>query len=419
MAVSVPANTPVGQSNSDVEVRVPETSPPTSALVRGIARLFAMLRDAWLMIGITMLLYLALEIGARVVGIGRRPVASATDPEYEAAAALHPYRDSAWFKAIRLPGAASLGHYDPFRGWWPTAFQAPGVSVDSNGFRRTVQTAARRPTRHVYLFGGSAAWGFRIRDEHTVASALAAGLRRRGFDDVDVVNYGQLAFQNTQEVISLLLALRGDEAPSAAVFMNGHNDVSAALDFDEPGHMMNEAQARARFERRDTAGLGAEVRALAQHSAVIRALTARTVSEEAAMDSLSRPPRCDVLASQYRNLYRVARALGREFDFDVLYAWQPTVAASAKRLSPYEAALPASGWRARHRKALRDCGRTVATTMAALPDAHFVSLAGLFDHDTATTFLDNFGHLTESAAETVGDTLAAMVAPMLRARTAR
>lgn len=400
---------------------MPDSSPTTSsAVMRAMARGAAMLRDAWLMIGMTALFFLLLEVGARMLHVGRKPVAAATDAEYEAtAAALHPYRDSAWFRAMRVPGPSTLARFDPYRGWWPAAFASPGVTVDSLGIRRTVQAATQPPRRRVYLFGGSVAWGFRVRDEHTIASAMARGLVRRGISDIEVVNYGQSAFQSTQELTTLLLALRGDRAPEAAVFLNGHNDISSALDFRDPGHVANEDAARARFERRDTTGLRQELMALARHSAVVRAVLGSKVVVEDHLDSLSLPADCAGVASQYRNLYRASSALGHEFGFDVLYAWQPVVSTTGKRLSPYEAALPASGWRARHRKAQRDCGRVAVAEMEAQPGAHFVSLVRMFDRDTSTVFLDNFGHLTEPASDAVGDTLAALLAPMLRNRPQR
>jgi hypothetical protein len=379
------------------------------------ARLLGAIRDGWLILGITMLMFLMLDLVWRKV----RPAAPAGDAAeakvMAKAVSLHPYRDSAWFAAIRLPDPTRLGHFDPYRTWWPTSFTAPGVHVDSSGIRRTQQANTRPVARRVFVFGGSAVWGFRIRDEHTIPSNLARGLATRGFDDVEVVNFGQLAYVNTQEVITLLLQLRQDSVPAVAVFLSGHNDVSTTLPGAGAGHVWSEDEARARFDRRDTPSTRQLLVALLNRSMIVQDVM-RAGAVTPPIDSSAPPIDCRPVASYYGNLYRIARGIGREFNFDVLYAWQPTLAATHKPLTPYEAALPLDAWRRRHQQSLVACGEAAQSVMATIGGANFTSFASLFDADSGDVFLDNFGHLTERAAGVVGDTLAGLVAARLRAQ---
>ena len=115
--------------------------------------------------------------------------------------------------------------YDPFLGWTMPSFAGTYLHT-KGGIRRSYQAPEQRgPTRgQRLLFRGSTMFGLFQRDEHTIPSEVA---RLAGADgiDVHVFNYGQMAYNNWQEVLLLeQLASRG-RAPDLAVFYDGANEL--------------------------------------------------------------------------------------------------------------------------------------------------------------------------------------------------
>jgi hypothetical protein len=124
---------------------------------------------------------------------------------------------------------------------------------------------------------------------------------------------------------------------------------------------------------------------------------------------------CDTVVQWYLAGTRMARSLADEFGFAVIFVWQPTLSATKKRLTDYEAYRMA--WEENVGleldSLLARCTTTVDSIMALHTDVHYVQLSGLFDSDTTSVFLDGFGHVTERANAIIGDTVAGLVAALL------
>ena len=104
--------------------------------------------------------------------------------------------------------------WEPYVYWRRLPCSGSYINVDAAGLRRTWAPPARpgrRPLR-IFFFGGSAAWGTGVRDEHTVPSELARYLAAAGID-AEVVNYGETGYVSTQDVIALLRELQRGHRP--------------------------------------------------------------------------------------------------------------------------------------------------------------------------------------------------------------
>ncbi len=127
---------------------------------------------------------------------------------------------------------------------------------------------------------------------------------------------------------------------------------------------------------------------------------------------------CDTVVQWYLAGTRMARSLADEFGFAVIFVWQPTLSATKKRLTDYEAYRMA--WEENVGleldSLLARCTTTVDSVMALHTDVHYVQLSGLFDSDTTSVFLDGFGHVTERANAIIGDTVAGLVTARLGRR---
>ena len=94
-----------------------------------------------------------------------------------------------------------------------------------DGVRATYRprSAGPRPKR-IFLFGGSALWGYGARDDHTIPSELARLAEGEGRNWI-FVNRGQLAHVSWQNVAALSDLCAAGDIPDAVVFYNGANEV--------------------------------------------------------------------------------------------------------------------------------------------------------------------------------------------------
>lgn len=397
-----------------------ESSPELERLRARLAplgRLGRWLRDAWLIVGITLVLLVGLEVAYRAQGALRRALrGESMTPSTQG----HPYEHEDWFAAFDpLRPQKVAWRYDPYRGWWPLGYSAPGITVDSNGLRHAVgRTSAFAPQQRVFLFGGSAAWGYSVRDEHTIAAALEAALRDRGLDRVEVTNFAQSSYNATQEAITLLLELRAGNTPDVVVFYDGNNDISSTFQNGVAGRTLNQALAadRWRAARKDVAG---QVGDLARHSLLLQRLGSalgRAPVGQPVMPNADAV--CGDVAQYYRNLTRTIEGFGEAFDFRALFLWQPMLATSKKPRSPWERSI--IEWAPGYDDMVRRCTAAVDSLMMADANPAYVPLHALFDADTATVFVDNWGHTTEAANAAIANRIADLLVPMLNgARRAR
>ena len=390
--------------------------PPLSARLVAAARAIGRaLRDGWLIIGITILAFVLFEYGYRAQANLRRVLAERMSPAVQAPPP-HPYANEEWWRTWRETRPAGFNaRFDPYRGWWPTAYTRPNLTIDARGRRATPQPPPRttHPWR-VFMFGGSVMWGYTVRDSFTIPALIARELQSRGINDVELVNYGQLGFVSTQEVISLLLSIRANDIPNAAVFLDGLNDVTTAFQTGSAGHVENEPAA-AELWTTARAGWSGNLRSIARRSELLARVA--TLGGRKPAGTPAAPPAsqiCDSVASQYRQNTLVAQTLGARFGFATLFFWQPMLASTGKPLSAFERQIgegkPGLG------AVLRQCDADATRIMADRSGIDFFSLRDAFDTDSTTAFLDPYGHITEQANGVLAHR---MVERLLTARAVR
>lgn len=137
--------------------------------------------------------------------------------------------------------------WEPFSYWRSEPFTGKYIQIDAAGRRRTVARAPIEPgSPRVVLYGGSTAWGFGARDEHTIASCLAKLLHEDGVA-VEVVNAAQIGYVSTQELIEFQRNCAAGDVPDLVVFLTGVNDLGAAAQSGQAGLSINEANRAAEF----------------------------------------------------------------------------------------------------------------------------------------------------------------------------
>lgn len=378
-----------------------------------------MVRDAWLIVGVVLLLLLALELAYRGQANIRKVAGSVRDD----GGPQSPYADSAWFPQFSREYDATFHEYwKPFVYFRRHAFAGTMINVDSAGHRRTVGNTSGRPARdtlRVFFFGGSTMWGTDLRDGATIASVAARRLAADlpGDVAVEVTNFGESGYVSTQGMLELELQCRAGNVPDIAVFYDGVNDMAATAQYGAGGIPQNESNRSWEFEfgraiAGTEAGVGSDARAAA---AILRATVRRSQLAQRVVAMVARPPAparsTEWLARDAARAYtenaRIVEALAGTYGFRAIYVWQPALYSTQKVLTAFEQRLVADG----HDNPLYVlAGAMHAITNAAIDSAmrsrvgqRFVDETGVFAGDTTSVFMDPLGHTTEKAVPTIVD----------------
>jgi hypothetical protein len=376
----------------------------SSPVGRTVAAVAGALRTAWLILGLTLLLTLGLEGLYRAQGAVR----NARHPSPPHPNSAEPW----WSDWVRADGAVNgPSRYDPYRGWWALPFESGYVRIDSLGQRRTVPPARGTGELRVVFLGGSVMWGYTSPDSLTIPSLVSQRLHAMGHHGVDLRNLAQPSYNTTQGLVSLLLELRSGSRPDVVISLDGNNDVLAAVLEHRAGAIVSEGDL-ARRSAVGWRGLGANVVGLLRYSELVRRLMGRTPQSPASRGAGA--GLCDDVAGQYAQLVRAAEGLGYEFGFRPVFLWQPHLATTGKSQTPWERAI-------RIDPAFADCLRRadarIDSLMARTGDRTFRSLTHLFDADSATIFLDPYGHMTQAGNGRVADFLTDLLVHEIEGRS--
>ncbi|HET7468305.1 MAG TPA: SGNH/GDSL hydrolase family protein [Gemmatimonadales bacterium] len=353
--------------------------------------------------GVTLLLFLCLEAGYRVAygAIHQRRDAESSGlnrPDY-------PYRDSTWYRpwlARREEVFRTATRYDPYRGWKLTAAGEPGLHIDAEGRRVTPQPpAGSAHPRQVFMLGASIMWGYTARDSATIPALVARELARRGVTDVEVVNLGNSGYNVTQEAITLMLELRRGRVPALAVALDGPNDAGAVLLGGAVGDVHDQALAASRFERHGV------ITDLIQHSELLKRLLILTSGGRPTLGEKA----CPEVAEYYTRVVAQLEALSQANGFPTYVFSQPLLGRSRKVRTSWERWLDSSNVDFQHM--LVTCSLRADSLLQPAMGRTFFPLYDLFDSDTASVFLDHWGHLTEAGNAAIARRIADVITGQL------
>ena len=365
-----------------------------SALGRGV-------RDAWLIAGLTLGLFLALEGAYRLQLAAKRALRPQRQPQW--AAPEHPYHGQAWYPEFGAAMRLRSYRLDPYRGYWLKPLASPWVNIDSTGRRVVAQPPLPAGAPFVLLFGGSAAWGLSARDSFTIASQLVPALARRGVTGVAIVSDAQPGFNSTQEAATLQIELATGARPAAIVLMNGYNDAASGIITGRAGVTYSEGDAQKLLDRGRRRFWGQLV-GLAGHSELVQRLRQVVIPVE--RRSILADTVCPKVAAWYASVERSVLAMAADRGIPALIFLQPHHMTTRKAPSAWEAQLPRD-------ERVPACIDAIAAAMAPYAGTRFFDLRGLFDADTGTAFVDFHSHVTEAANGRIADAIAERLAPLL------
>jgi hypothetical protein len=370
-------------------------------------------RDAWLIVGITLLLFLALEGGYRLQSWVRTTGRPSGVPD----STLHPYAKEPWWPAFQGNDGVQgrKNRFDPYRGYASLPYQRPGITVNQDGIRPTVPPPMDSTTAlRVMMLGGSAMWGVTARDSFTIPSLTAKRLRELGFPNVLVENRALPGYNSTQEGTTLLFELAKGARPDVVVTYDGYNDVQTAIKFGAPGRSYNTDGIQSTLDRARS-GFWQQLVDLGRFSALVQRLrhvaADDTTSESVAPTDIGEL--CHNTATYYGTMARSMEALGQSYGFTVLFFLQPHDALSHKPFTSWERSLGASPRRV---EPFRRCAAAIDSVMQAGRGVTYFPLYDMFDAETTTVFVDQNSHITETANREVAERIAEQVALRLKAK---
>ena len=305
------------------------------------------------------------------------------------------YDDKPWAAQFAREERATIekSYYRPFALWRRGRAVGQLVNVTADGIRMTPGANCSTDSYRVFVLGGSTTWGAGSPDWGTYSAYLQGTLAKRTSQPVCVINFGELGYTSTQEVVLLATELEKGHVPSLVIAYDGVNDVRTAADYGRPGlhYMLTEI----------TAKLEGATPTLLQQARQSRLMRLLLPSPEAAADSSfiagyrQRGVSVDSLADQvvatYLQNYRIVGALAREYGFAYSFFWQPVIWYGDKPLTRDEHV--AQRWYALH--GLPEIYRAVYDRMrdAAARETNLYDIADVFKGQSESLYLD-WNHLT-------------------------
>jgi hypothetical protein len=369
--------------------------------VTAIRRGFNLARDLWLMLGVLLILLGLVELLARALHLGQPKSV---------------YNDTA-LREQAEPGAAwAHDYYQELDHAWDVAWadytmftikpwNGKYFHIDAEGRRRTINLPPTGADLDVRVFGGSAAWGWSNREEHTIPSVLASALRARGVN-AQVENDARPAWQSTQETIALLRQLgSGRRVPEVVVFLDGANDIQIAFEQGLAGTTEISGRLERDFylRRQPTALLDR----LLRFSALRQALVRRSTPQAPELTPAETEQLAVEVTQRYRANVLAIEGMAKTFGFRAIFFWQP-LSAFKKSWSSFEEATKAFGMRTTNAPEIYV--KTTAKVREALAgDASFHDLSALFADSTETIYTD-LVHYTEPAAAQIAERMSEAIA---------
>ena len=391
-------------------------------LIRAVARAMVVLRDAWCVVGLCLVLWFALNgvTGwwlARPANLGEQLLSSSA--YRKATRGVMPSSRDDFIRDVAAthdsPYQGTRLVWEPYVYWRNPPYQGKTIQVDARGIRRTVQPPSRNretPPIRIACFGGSTMWGTGVPDRQTIPSHLAQEIR--DFDrPVEVTNLGQAGYVSTQEFLALATRLRDFEPPEMVVFYDGFNDVGAGLSVGA-GRAANELEMEANWQLLHHPRLERLLLRYIANTPV--AIWFRPTANEARRQRIERrlattdfQKLAQQIAETYVGNLRCAAALCKNYGVRPLFILQPVIH-TKRSLSAEEAAFIREHGSATklYRLAYQQMRQTFASS--ELP---WVDLSGAFDDQQwqqQTVFFDAC-HVTGTGNAWI----AAQIAPIVRA----
>jgi lysophospholipase L1-like esterase len=372
----------------------------------------------------TLIVLLMLEGGLRLAARVSGPAGEMADLRIKSEA----FAGEAWVKECFREISDIRMVWQSYVYWRGAEFHGTCVNIDKSGVRRSWNPtcATGNKKTKIFMFGGSAMWGYVARDDFTIPSVVSRVLSETTDACVQVTNFGETGYVITQEVIALMRLLEKGERPDIVIFYDGVNDVFSAFQNGVAGLPQNEINRIREFNilsAKTMTLIETFVPILIKRTQIYRTLSAIAAGGKESVEggwamgktgskieSATAERLAGKVAGNYAANLQVVEALAEKYGFVALFYWQPTVFGKDK-LTPYEVGI------VNRMAALRGPFLHVSNAVAESPDVSrrpsFHDLSQIFAGTDRPVFID-FCHVSEKGNEIVGRRIAADVLSVLK-----
>jgi lysophospholipase L1-like esterase len=313
----------------------------------GIRKQLSRVKEAWLVLCMTLLYLVLLEVVLSLAYVGVDRIRATSAASLDRRSRSDVYADVSWtHEYFRELEESSVTRWTSYVYWRRQPYQGRHINIDANGIRRTwnadaTAVSGKDPVK-IFTFGGSAMWGVGARDDFTIASCLARDLEGKGVR-CEVTNFGESGYVSTQEVIALGQQLRDGNVPDLVLFYDGVNDVYSAYQQRRAGLPQNEFHRAQEFNvsqprsyavlrlmciRRSIGGL-AVVRfsrnLLRRVGIDVDPKSAATYASGPSHSAAEREALFREVLAVYKGNMRMVTTWEKAYGFKALFYWQPTV----------------------------------------------------------------------------------------------
>jgi hypothetical protein len=329
------------------------------------------------------------------------------------------YRSEHWSEQHWREHRLVLGkRYDPYVVWQSPRFEGESINIDAHGIRKTTDTDCVPDAIKVYMFGGSAMWGWGAPDWGTIPSYLQRELEASEDGRYCVVNYGEHAFVSMQEFIQLQLLLAAGDVPDVAIFYSGVNDVFAA---DQTGEPINHQNLRYIAEQFESTNQSLTDWLLARNTIRLARLVLEQFglvggSGDAGTNQVNGGALADGIIDTYLRGYEMVGALSERFGFSYEFVWQPYILAGDKPLSDQEQNMPeALSWVVELNPRVVELFSLTYGRIETEADRreHLHYMGDVLDEVETEIWIDTWGHVNPKGNEVVAKRIATLVVPAL------
>lgn len=387
-----------------------------------INKIFTSIKTAWSIIGITLILVVTLECASYLL-LHLKKITHNTD---RTRIESDIYAGAPWIRDyVKEHLKSERLEWNPYTYWRRKPFKGKYINIDSQGIRYTWNKTDTLKTsvkvKNIFVFGGSTSWGSESRDEYTIPSVLSKFLSQDSELKINITNFGETGYVNTQEMIMLLCELQKGNVPDMVIFYDGVNDIASALENKIAGISMNEPNRRKEFNilkdyrRKDlykeavysiiknswTCGLINNIFPKINIDAYRKShYLSYSESEKLAEDILR----------VYSSNVKLIEAVSRLYGFKTIFYWQPVIF-TKKNLTPYEnrIAKKAEILRAFYLKVYDK----VKNSSLLFSFNEFHDLSNIFDNYNKSYFID-YCHLTEAGNEIVAKKISTDILQILK-----
>ena len=278
------------------------------------------------------------------------------------------------------------------------------VNVDAESRRKTVITCVPPVTDRIvriYMFGGSTMWGTGVRDEATIPSLLSTYLCEHNVH-AEVINFGYVGYQSTQELIQFELELLTGSYPDVIIFYDGINDAYASYQNGVAGTPENVWKRYDEFNYKRKSNVLRFIEN-SNFMKIINEAKRRLVATPLPGEQSDTSKLWTDTVHYYANNIGIVEALSEKQTFKTFFYWQPTI---FQKVSLSESEQKISKDKTFGEFYLK-------TTQLIRDEKNVIDISNIFNNEAATIFIDQY-HLTEQGNKRIAEKFGADVIEYLK-----